>query len=310
MSAATDRTTRLGKVGRYLNLFWPVEPWISKANADLLVTVLDNKPEILMVVGACRTLAGTLAQIKTSLPSCQLVFVWPDSLLNCYSLTLSTIPVYDLIATYSSASIDAFKRLGARRAQWVPFGFDPELHPPGLGPPTDRRFIGDYDVCFVGNYGPEREMAILALLNGDLRVGVWGAPSSWAMAKDKAAASRYFKDGPLFDKDLAAAVRAAPLSLNRIRRVNFPAANMRFFEILGSGGVPLSSSCPEMESLFPHNEACIYFTDEGDVVAAARNALKDRDRLAAIGRAGQEQVLANHTYTHRARQIIETLSAF
>ena len=191
--------------------------------------MLDSRPDIVLVFATCRVLAGTLGQIKASLPDCRLVLVWPDTLLNCHSLTISAIPMYDLIATFSKASIGAFGRLGARRAEWVPLGFDPELHPPNI--PRDPRFSGEYDVSFVGNFSAERERVILRLVESGIRVPAWGAPSSWRAVENQEAAKRYFKGGPLYGKDLCAAVKAAPLSLNPIYRLTYPAANMRFFEI-------------------------------------------------------------------------------
>src|SRR5665213_773263 len=137
MPGAIDRSARMGRIGRYINQFWPSEPWIAKANGAFLTAVLDTKPDIVFICGGCKVLVGTLAQIKTSLPQCQLVFLWPDTLLNCYSLTIDCISVYDLVATYSKQSVEAFTRLGARRTEWVPLGFDPELHPPGRGTSED-----------------------------------------------------------------------------------------------------------------------------------------------------------------------------
>ena len=122
---ALDRHTRLGRVGRLAQAFLAVEPWTAKANRDLFVAVMDLRPDIVVVGGTHRVLAGTLAQIKTSFPACSLVLVWPDSLLNCYSHSVNAIPVYDLIATYSQTSVNSFYRLGARRVEWVPLGFDP-----------------------------------------------------------------------------------------------------------------------------------------------------------------------------------------
>ena len=305
MPSAIRRFTRAGRVGAYFNEFWPSEPWIAKANGELLVSIIEARPRMVAVFGTSRMLAGTLAQIKTALPRCQLVLIWPDTMLNCHSLTLAAIPIFDLIATYSQSSIDVFKRLGARRADWVPLAFDPELHPPC--PPPDPKFAGDYEVSFVGNYSRERERVILELLRSGIRVGVWGGRDSWQSAEDKQSIKRYFKGGPIYGSDLPAAVRAAPVSINPIALSNFPAANMRFFEIPGSGGVPVSAPCPEMEPQFPDKEACFYYSGISDVARIVRSALDDQKSRERVAAAGHDRTVAAHTYVHRAQQIVNAL---
>ncbi len=110
--AAIRKSERLGRFGAIVNNFLPVEAWLLKANGQFLTAVLKSRPDVVIVVASHRILAGALGQIKAALPDCQLVLLWPDTLLHCPSLTIDCIAVYDLIATYSSASIEPFRRLG------------------------------------------------------------------------------------------------------------------------------------------------------------------------------------------------------
>ena len=43
------RSVRLGKVGEVINTFWPCQPWIAKANRELLTTVFEQRPDIVIV---------------------------------------------------------------------------------------------------------------------------------------------------------------------------------------------------------------------------------------------------------------------
>ena len=305
--AAIRKSERLGRFGAIVNNFLPVEAWLLKANGQFLTAVLKSRPDVVIVVASHRILAGALGQIKAALPDCQLVLLWPDTLLHCPSLTIDCIAVYDLIATYSSASIEPFRRLGARRVEWVPLGFDPELHPPDAGLNGNSRFAGEYDVSFVGNHSAEREAVVLRLVESGFRVAVWGAPTSWTRAANRAASKKYFKGGPLYARDLSAAVKAAPVSLNPVASSNYPAANMRFFEILGSGGVPLSARCPEMESEFPDREACFYYDDIESIAGVLSSILKDAASRQRVVQNGQSRILAAHTYTHRASEMLGLL---
>lgn len=309
MYRALDKHTRFGRAGRLAQAFLTVEPWMAKANRDLLVAVMDLRPEILIVGGTHRVMAGTLAQIKASLPDCSLVLVWPDTLLNCYSHSIQAIPVYDLIATYSKASIDSFYRLGGRRVEWVPLGFDPELHQAKPESGTGPREFRDCDASFVGNYTPERESIVARLTDSGFRIKVWG-PEEWLRsAKDRVLLKKYFQGRPLFGEEFALAIRSAPLSLNPIAPSNFPSANMRFFEIPGCGGTAVSAACPEMEPQFPDGERCFYYRSEPDVIDVVRRLTDNPALRERVGISGREYVLANHTYRHRAIQMLNLLGA-
>jgi hypothetical protein len=308
MPRKSAQHTRIGKVGKLLNNFWPVEAWLTKANRDLVLAVLEHGPDLVIVGGTNRVLAGALSQIKASLPECQLVLVWPDSLLNCYSHVIDAIPVYDLIATYSRSTVDPLTRLGARKVVWLPLAFDPDLH---LSKESiDNRPTGntDCDVSFVGNYTAEREEAVLQLASRGLRIKVWG-PLDWQrFAKNRTALKSYWQGGPLFGADFSRAIKCAPVSLNPINPITFPAANMRFFEIMGIGGAQVSAACPEMEAEFSDNERCFYYGNGkflGDVV---ERILGDDILRGRVAKAGQERILAAHTYVHRARAITELIA--
>jgi spore maturation protein CgeB len=310
MPKGLDRQTRLGGIGRFVNGFWPVEAWVMKANRDLVLAVIESSPDLLLVFGSTRVSAGALGQIKAALPKCQLVLVWPDSLVYCYSWILNAVPVYDLIATYSQATVDPFLRLGARRAEWVPLGFDPELHPPYADGAEDSRaqVYADCDASFVGNYTTEREEIVVHLVTGGFRVRVWG-PREWERkARDRAALKKYWQGGPLFGQDFCLAVKSAPVSLNPINPVTYPAANMRFFEIPGCGGVSVCARSPELEAEFPDGQACYYYDSPANARSVVRMAIDDPEGRKRVSRTGQEMVLHAHTYAHRSQQILELVN--
>lgn len=307
MPAAIARHTRLGRFGALVNGFLPVEPWIGKANRELFLSVMDLRPDVLVVTGTTRVMASALSQIKAAHPGCKLVLIWPDTLLNCRSYSVDSIPLYDLVATYSKSTLDSFSRLGARCAAWVPLGFDPELHPPDIKPTEKAHAYGECDASFVGNYSLQREAVMVKLVEDGVRVKVWG-PLEWKRsAINRRAFAKYWQGGPLFAKDFVMAIKSAPISLNPIDPANYPAANMRFFEILGCGGVPISARCPELADEFPDRERCFYYGQDLDVTSVVRTVLGDVALRERVRQSGQAHTLAVHTYAHRAEQIIKLL---
>ena len=304
---AVQRYVRGERLGRKVHEFLPVETWVKKGNRDLIIEARRLRPDMILVGGASAVRAGALAQIKAALPSCNLVLVWPDTLLNLAGHVIEALPLYDLVASYSEGAVPLLERLGAPRVRFVPFAVDAEMLAPEASISDEQRARFDCDVVFVGNHRPERERAVVALLDSGLRVAVWGGDVWRKQARDKKKAARYFRGGPAVGAGLGRALRCAKVGLNVIDDTNFPAANMRFFEGLGCGSAMLSSACPEMSRLFRDGETVVYYDGELELVRKAHALVGDDAWRARVAAAGLALASEAHQYTHRAHAIVEAL---
>jgi hypothetical protein len=306
--AAHARFTKFGRLGRYASSFVPVDAWTLKANRELILDVAAFAPSMVLVSGNAPVRVGALAQIRIQSPSTRIVLLWPDSLLNLSRHIVEALPAFDLVATYSRASIPELLRLGAPRVEWIPFAADPVLFPARLDISEAERRIYDADVSLVGNHRPEREKAVAALISAGLNVKVWGEPRSWARhARDKSMLRRYFQGHPLFGESFAKAVRCARLSLNPIDPTNHPSANMRFFESPACGGATLNSSCPEMAEEFPEAVAAFYYASAEELPSTVRRLLGDEPLRHSVAAEGHRRVIESHTYAQRAQRIADLL---
>ena len=298
LNQAVRRHVRLGRLGHLFNTFVPVEPWIRGANRELLKFVMMWRPHILMNVAQYPVRAGTLAQIKASTPA-RLVHLWPDTLMNWNADLSACVRLYDLVATYSKTTIPVFQRMGAQRVEWVPLAGDPSLHSrhdPEQIPHEDRA-----DVSFVGGWRPERE-AILSQLGG-FNLKIWG-PEWGRRCRKNPIIMRAWQKRPAIGAEFSKVVAGSRLNLNLIDPSNYPAANMRFFEILMAGGLQVCSACPEMESEFRHGEHIFYYQQEEELPDLIRMLLHDERRRREVAAAAHEKVLAQHQYKHRAQAIL------
>jgi spore maturation protein CgeB len=304
--AAMARHVKLGRVGALFSNFVGVEPWVTKANRDLVRLVLERSPSILVFAGALRIRAGALAQIKMSRPDTRIVMIWPDTLLNLTNQMITCLPVCDLVASYSSTAAHLLKKLGAPRVEWLPFAADTQLFPdsPLIG--ESDRLKYSCDVSFVGNHRPERERAVRSLTDAGMTVKVWGGNDWITAAADRERMRTVFGGEVLIAEKLVKAVQCSKISLNVIDATNYPAANMRFFELYACGGAPLSSACPEMLPEFPDGDLAVYF-DESNLVSQARRMLDDTELRSGVAARGRKLTLAAHTYQHRAKRLLETL---
>jgi spore maturation protein CgeB len=85
---------------------------------------------------------------------------------------------------------------------------------------------------------------------------------------------------------------------------NFPAANMRFFEIPAAGGLQVTSMTPEMEGMFRQHQEAIYYKNEYDVVTQVQWAMDNPSACSSIRLKAHELVTQQHTYTERLRGIL------
>ena len=280
-----------------------------KANREMILAGVQAAPDLVLVSGNAPVRAGALAQLRIIHPGVRIILIWPDSLLNLGRHVVDALPIYDLVASYSKASIGELIRLGARRAEWFPFAADEMLFPADVEIADEERRAMASDVCLVGNHRPEREDAVVALLHAGFQVKVWGEPRSWSRhTRDKGLVGSYFQGNPLFGADFAKALRCAKLSLNPIDPTNYPSANMRFFESPACGAPTLNSACPEFSDVFRTGEHAFYFSHAEDLVATVRDLIRDDSARHRVAQAGQQLVLQAHTYTPRARQLLDSFA--
>jgi spore maturation protein CgeB len=307
LDRAIDRHTRFARAGRLFNAFVPIEAWVSKANRDLFVFIKERAPDLVIVSGSQRVRTGALAQVKVSSPATQLVLFWPDPLVHLENHTLAALPVFDLVASYSRDACPLLERLGARKTLWLPFAADLDVHPPDTDPSEEDRHRFATDVLFVGNYRPERERAVLALIDAGLKVKVYGSDLWRDGAVHRARVDSYWQRRLLVGREFVEASRCATVCLNVIDPGNYPAANMRFFENFAAGVPTVNSTCPEMESEFPNRVATLYFRDETSLIERVREAMRDAELRARIAREGAQRVRARHTYRDRAQSLVTEL---
>jgi spore maturation protein CgeB len=307
IGAAERRYCRLGLLGRHFNRFVPVEPWIRKANRELFLKVRELEPEILVVFGQSRVRVGTLAQLKAAMPV-RTVLIWQDALPFMDVQTATALPLFDLVATYARSSVEVLTRLGAKRVEWVPLAADPCQHGPA-GAGDDPLPAPDADVSFIGQWRPERELAITTLLAArpDLRVRIWGPDWGRRCAGNSRVVAAWQRR-PLFGAEFAQAIRRSRLSLNVIDDTNYPAANMRFFEIPCAGGVQVSSPCPEMADVFKDGETVFYYSTPAELPKVVARVLDDPAVAELVRSNGHRTVLAEHTYARRAASILTSLA--
>jgi hypothetical protein len=209
---------------------------------------------------------------------------------------------YDLLVSNSEGAIPRLLELGARRAEAVFWGADPEFFSPQ---PVEK----EMDVFFYG-YGDKFRREWMKAMVGE--------PSRAAADLDFALGGLDFQ-GDVGDARLlgdipfnrfARAISAARVNVNMTRRPHATistSSTARPFELASCEAAIVSNPHAGIERWFePGRELVVVETAE-QAVAAYRELVADPGQAELMGRHARERVLDEHTYAHRARQLLELI---
>jgi len=302
MPAAIERNVRFRILGQHINRFIPVEPWIAKANRELFLASRAFRPDLIVVFGQTMVRAGALAQIRSSL-GCKLAWIWPDTMVFLRTEVIQSLPLYDYVGSYSEASVEQLRKLGAAHAAWLPLAADPAMHA------KPAASIFSVDVGFIGQWRPEREVVMSELMTNlpNLEIKIWG-PDWGRRCRGNRQILNAWQGKSLYAGEFAAAVASCKVHLNLIDPTNYPAANMRFFELLMAGGFQVTSDCPEMRQEFRDQKEVVYFRDTEALLSQVQRYLADDEQRHEIAEQGLRLVREGHMYTHRVRQLMSSLA--
>jgi len=209
---------------------------------------------------------------------------------------------YDLLLSNSEGALDRLRALGAKRAEAVFWGADPEFFAP-------HQVDKELDIFFYG-YGDK--------FRRDWVEAMVGEPSRRLPATDFALGGRDFQGdtgaarliGDVSFNTFSRVISSARVNLCITRRSHatvYASSSCRPFELASSGAAIVSNPYEGIERWFEPGSELLVVNDADEAVAAYRLLLDDPGQAEAMGRRARERVLDEHTYRHRARQILDLL---
>ncbi|HZR91651.1 MAG TPA: glycosyltransferase [Gaiellaceae bacterium] len=209
---------------------------------------------------------------------------------------------YDLVVSNSEGGLERLRALGARRAEAVFWGADPELFQPL---PVDKQV----DVFFYG-YGDKFRREWMQAMVGE--------PSRRLEHVDFALGGRDFRGdvgaareiGDVSFNVFARTISEARVNLNITRRAHasvHASSTARPFELAMAGATVVSNPYEGIERWFEPGRELVVVASADEAVEAYRELLDDPGRAGELGRAARERALDEHTYLQRARRLLELL---
>ncbi len=209
---------------------------------------------------------------------------------------------YDLLLSNSEGALDRLRALGAKRAEAVFWGADPEFFAP-------HQVDKELDIFFYG-YGDK--------FRRDWVEAMVGEPSRRLPDTDFALGGRDFQGdtgaarliGDVPFNTFSRVISSARVNLCITRRSHatvYASSSCRPFELASSGAAIVSNPYEGIDRWFEPGSELLVVNDADEAVAAYRSLLDDPGQAEAMGRRARERVLDEHTYRHRARQILDLL---
>jgi spore maturation protein CgeB len=220
----------------------------------------------------------------------------------------SIIPTFDMIFTYGGGSrvVAGYSALHAKRCVPIYNALDPETHYR-----VEPRQQFSADLAFLGNRLPDREARIEEFF---LRPAAQArgkkfllGGSGWA---DKPVPSNVHYCGHVYTGDHNA-FNSSSLAVLNVDRDSMAAYGYspptRIFEAAGAGACIITDKWQGIEMFLEPGSEVLVASDGRQV----RDIIENLTVLNArkIGEAARQRIVAQHTYTHRAKQIASLLDA-
>ncbi len=286
---------------RYLNslfgyLFYPA------VNKRLLDEVKLNKPDLVFIIKGAFVFPGTLIDIKNKTNSLLFCFN-PDNPFNFNKGASNknireSIPYYDCYFIWGKFLIPELIKVGAKRVQYLPFAYDPELHYPVKVGEEEKKMFGS-DIAFIGSYDKEREKFLMSLVDYDL--AIWG--NGWDKLSLFSPLKKKWKDRDVIGEDFSKVCNSSKIVLNHIRKQNNSAHNMKTFEIPACKGFMLTMRTKEQCEFFEEGKDIACFETPEELRSKIKQFLNDLEARNNM-RENVYKKVQKHSYNVRVEDIL------
>lgn len=222
-------------------------------------------------------LTGALPYKPTNMSSAHpSVYITSDTHLG-YEYRMNKAKEFDHVFCNQIRAVEEFARDGVK-AKFLPHAVEPMAYP------NSPAVIPKYDVGFVG--------FVTFLKRAEM------------LDKLFKAFPNFFYGHKLFE-DCAEKYRQSKIVFNTAAVDDI---NMRCFEATATGSFLLTEWIPTLNSVFEEDKHLVTYKDMDECIEKARYYIDRDDEREAIAKAGMEHTLANHTYQHRAKKMLEEIN--
>ena len=282
---------------------------IQEFNQAIIESAHRFKPDFLLIYKGAFVLPATLHQLKSK--GIKLVNFYPDVSFRTHgSLLQNTLPMYDQVFTTKTFGLRDMKdQLGITVADFIPHGFDPDIHKP-----IADHFINDTflcDVSFIGGWSVKKESILSGIKKAlpNTTIKIWG--SRWENCKIAALQSSIQGTDILGDL-YALGILSSKINLGLLHeRVEGASSGdkitSRTFHIPGTGGFMIHERTEEIVQYFEEDKEIVLFSEVSELIEKIKYYLNHDSARKSIAESGHQRALKEHSLDHRARLLISKI---
>lgn len=219
------------------------------------------------------------------------------------------MPIYDYIFTTKSFGVkDLEEKLDIRSAEFIPHGFDPDVHRPyQLSDNLNTMF--ECDVSFIGTWSPKKEKFLAKVVEclPTIRLKIWGAQwnkTSYSSLKN------YIMGTDILGDIYPLAIQYSKINIALLSEQRYGAGSgdmitSRTFHIPASGSFMLHERTDEFLLYYSEGEEAACFSSPEELVEKIKYYLGHETERERIRLAGHRRCLAENSLEKRVQKIIE-----
>lgn len=205
---------------------------------------------------------------------------------DAYNYRMNTAKKFDHVFVAQKIFIEQFIKDGIdpKKIHYLPHAFEPDVYRP-------YSIINKWDWCFIGHPNSMHRIDLLDRLCKEF--------PNWYLGWRNAAVPGY----NALD-DVAYKMSQSKVGVNYSVNRDL---NMRFFETMGTKTCLLTDDLQDIKDLgFFDKRHLVMFKDIDEAVEDMRHLLSHDEERQVIAENGYNEVIAHHTYMHRAKEILKT----
>lgn len=202
--------------------------------------------------------------------------------------------VMDVVFTSSYCDVEFYRELGIE-SEWLPQAVE-------VTEPPDPRAIKMIRTVFIGNSYAGRRAAIISELHGlGVNVVVYGG--NWPI--DMLSGGVF---GGVSMNRINDVYRASMCALG-IMEMEGDKFSRRVWQITGLGCPMIHEAIPSLDLVFENGVHYLGWRNPLECAEMVESVLEDPEKSASMAQAAYDEVIANHTYGHRVRQLVERMKS-
>ena len=281
---------------KFNNIPSQAQPW-DNVNRRIQKTIANFKPDLLFTIYGVKLSAETLSIAKSA--GIKTACWWINDPFQ-FERGLAMAGNYDV---WFSNSAECAKQIALKtgvKAYFLPTACDPDTH---KHVEANKDFASE--VCFAGDWSPEREQLVKNLVDTGINMRIFG-PWQKKLAKDSPL-HRYLTPGFFTPAQMAIYFSSTKIVLNFHTWYGDAShgVNPRLFEAAACRSVQVVDFKDEIPLLFDVNNEISIYNNTDELPKLIKDLLKNPAKREQLADLGQKRALKDHTYAARMQQMLD-----